>query len=60
MIHDIFETVLHIFGILWPALGAILCLAGAFVLILFLCELWQACVNFYYDGSESYRGRDEE
>ena len=59
-LHDIFQSFLWLFGILWPAIGAILCLAGTFVLILFLCELWQACVNFYYDGSDSYRNRDEE
>jgi hypothetical protein len=58
-IYDIFQSFLWLFGILWPAIGAVLCLAGAFVLILFLCELWEVCTNFYYDGSDSYKDRYE-
>ena len=57
-IASIFEALLHIFGILWPALGAILCIVGAFILVLFLCELWGVCTNFYYDGSDTYCDRD--
>jgi len=58
--HSTFETALWLFGILWPALGAIICILLAIVAILFICELWRACVEFYYDGSDSYRDRDEE
>ena len=60
IIASIFEALLHIFGILWPALGAILCIAGAFVCCLFAWELWDACVNRFYDGTDSYRERDED
>jgi hypothetical protein len=59
-IHDIFQAFLWLFGILWPALGAIICILLAIVAILFICELWRACTEFYYDGSDSYRDRDEE
>jgi hypothetical protein len=58
-IHDIFQSFLWLFGILWPALGAVLCLAGAVAVAIFIHALWQACVNFYYDGSDSYKDRDE-
>ena len=60
MIHSTFETAFWLFGILWPALGAIICILLAIVTILFICELWRACTEFYYDGSDSYRDRDEE
>jgi hypothetical protein len=57
-IHDIFQAFLWLFGILWPALGAILCLTGAVAVIFFLRELWHVCVEFYYDGTDSYKDRD--
>jgi len=59
-IHDIFQAFLWLFGILWPALGAILCILLAIIAILFICELWRACADFYYDGSDGYRDGDEE
>jgi hypothetical protein len=55
MIHDIFQSFLWLFGILWPAIGAVLCLAGAVAVIFFLRELWHVCVEFYYDGTDQYR-----
>jgi hypothetical protein len=58
MIHSTFETAFWLFGILWPALGAVLCLAGAVAVIFFLRELWHVCVEFYYDGTDSYKDRD--
>jgi hypothetical protein len=57
-IHDIFQAFLWLFGIIWPALGAILCLAGAVAVIFFFRELWHVCVEFYYDGTDSYKDRD--
>jgi hypothetical protein len=55
MIHSTFEAAFWLFGVLWPALGAILCLAGAVAVIFFLRELWHVCVEFYYDGTDQYR-----
>lgn len=59
-LHDILQTFLWLFGILWPAIGAILCLVGIAAVMIFLRQLWHVCTEFYYDGSDSYRDRDEQ
>jgi len=42
-IHSIFAAILHLFGILWPALGAAIVAGGICLTIAALRALWAAC-----------------
>ena len=53
-IHDCFAAAFHLFGILWPAIGALIPVAAGILIVRGFAALWTACVSRFDEEESTY------